>query len=547
MMAGSLLSVQADRLIDLDSYGGILRQRQLSSSSYTWQWETAVQSLAEDRTRQWTIVAGPTKKGRVSTKVAAARGAVARRPAVQSAEQASVPGAKDYSWLAVSGLLYTAPALAALLLLLAARAAFFKAAAAWCWAEGAFAVYRFFEHRRVSGLLIDNPSPDVATASELLDRVLRLRGQVDAQGFVSGWFLNAPVSAIRRENMHEFLAYALLHRNYGELSEEKREAVRGFVRKVETEWGLRFGEGFEPSVKFMAHTREPLRTFHHPLAMYAWAHFVSVGTSVALSAMGFTQHTSADGSLHYWLRPGAPHRQGAGEGGEPAPPRVFVHGLGVGITPYLSFISLLMADNSGVSVVVELPHIAMRIWRGTIPTINVLAAAIEQIHHKHGLGPALYVGHSYGTFIVAHLQRTRPHLIGALGLVDPVCFLLCLPDVVYNFCYRPPGGKTLAAALSDTLRWLFCSKELQVAQALCRGFDWHVLHLWADDLPAQRAVMLAGNDRIVPSPQVKRYLEDNHVSVIYNEDFSHAEFLFRPSSQRKFLQALAAACTKAAT
>jgi len=82
------------------------------------------------------------------------------------------------------------------------------------------------------------------------------------------------------------------------------------------------------------------------------------------------------------------------------------------------------------------------------------------------------------------------------------------------------------------------SKELNVAQALCRVFNWHTLLLWAHQMPEQSVVMLSGKDSIVPSPEVRSYLDSHQVPVIYNENLKHAEFLVCPDLQKKFLERL---------
>jgi len=53
-------------------------------------------------------------------------------------------------------------------------------------------------------------------------------------------------------------------------------------------------------------------------------------------------------------------------------------------------------------------------------------------------GQASIIGHSYGSLVATHFVRTRPDRVASLGLIDPVSILLCLPDVVYNFIYKPP-------------------------------------------------------------------------------------------------------------
>jgi hypothetical protein len=37
---------------------------------------------------------------------------------------------------------------------------------------------------------------------------------------------------------------------------------------------------------------------------------------------------------------------------------------------------------------------------------------------------------------------------------------------------RAPEGEDFPTYMADAVRWYFCSRELYVAQALCRGFAW---------------------------------------------------------------------------
>ena len=108
-----------------------------------------------------------------------------------------------------------------------------------------------------------------------------------------------------------------------------------------------------------------------------------------------------------------------------------------------------------------------------------------------------------------------------------------------------PQGKEWRERAVDWARFLMCSREIQVAQALCRGFDWHTLHLWADQCPPCTAVMLSGQDNIVPAPAVRDYLRQQGVAVEWHQDFHHAELLFSPAAQRVFLNALEATAVHA--
>ena len=53
------------------------------------------------------------------------------------------------------------------------------------------------------------------------------------------------------------------------------------------------------------------------------------------------------------------------------------------------------------------------------------------------------------------MVRTHRERVSALGLADPVCFLLCLPDVVFNFVYR---SEFFLKTLKKQIHFLFKKK-----------------------------------------------------------------------------------------
>ncbi|CAI7783802.1 unnamed protein product [Closterium sp. NIES-53] len=107
----------------------------------------------------------------------------------------------------------------------------------------------------------------------------------------------------------------------------------------------------EEGIGFMAHTQEPIRAVVHPLFVYAWGHMVAWLTWMCLALLGFRRHLSPSG-LVYFHRPGWKEHKGnkahkaeaeAESGAEGYDAVVFIHGLGIGLTPYLAFIHMLLA------------------------------------------------------------------------------------------------------------------------------------------------------------------------------------------------------------
>ncbi|CAI7759376.1 unnamed protein product [Closterium sp. NIES-53] len=215
---------------------------------------------------------------------------------------------------------------------------------------------------------------------------------------------------------------------------------------------------------------------------------------------------------------------------------VFVHGLGIGLTPYLGFIGMMKRTYPNKKfIVAEMPHLAFRLSSAS-PTIDDIVAGLAEALQAQGLKRATFVGHSYGTFVLAQYVRKHFSTVAALGLMDPVCFLLCIPKTLLNMIYKTPEN------IMDGLRWFFCARELQVARSLSRNFDWHACMLWPEEIPRQQSVVLVGGqDQIVPSNHIKTMLTEKGVEFMYNEKYQHAQVLFSDTKQREFLTRLIAA------
>ncbi|CAI5487053.1 unnamed protein product [Closterium sp. Naga37s-1] len=336
-------------------------------------------------------------------------------------------------------------------------------------------------------------------------------------------------------------------------------------------------KGVDESVRFMAHTREPLRAIIHPLAFYVWGHIVGFLTAAAMRLLGFSKHTAPNG-IHYWFRApkkSAPKRKthkaaavmpifddtsaaGATSAAPTAPLLgarggrvtreeeaeegvVLVHGLGLGLTPYLSFVHMLSRSYPKKKLIVmELAHLAVRLSTSS-PTIDDVADGLTDAMAVHGMQSAIFVGHSYGALVLARQVRKRPETVSAMGFVDPACFLLCLPKVLFNFIYKVPGSPSIGDTIAEAVRWFLCGRELQVARALCRGFNWHAYQVWADDIPVHRSVvMLAGQDQIVPSEHIRNNvsLPSPSIPSTFLLDNPHRS----DGKQREFITRLKAAC-----
>jgi hypothetical protein len=187
--------------------------------------------------------------------------------------------------------------------------------------------------------------------------------------------------------------------------------------------------------------------------------------------------------------------------------------------PYTSFLRDLKCElETGATEDSEVGIIALEIMpvssRITYPALekDVMTMEIMEIMRYHGWGRFVLVSHSYGSIIAAHLLKSDQFapLVGPTVFIDPVSFLLHLPDVAYNFIARRP------ARANEYQLWYFGSKDLGVAHTLARRFSWIDNIIWKEDLGIKAekdqqegrdvTVVLSGKDLIVDTQTVGEYL-----------------------------------------
>lgn len=157
-------------------------------------------------------------------------------------------------------------------------------------------------------------------------------------------------------------------------------------------------------------------------------------------------------------------------------------------------------------------------------------------------------------------------MIGPVVFIDPVSFLLHLPDVAYNFV-RPSLAFLSHFQLTSMLQVYrkphranehqlsyFGSKDMGTAHTLFRRFFWADNILWKEDLQGHRAtVVLAGKDAIVDTKVIGAYLSGNNdwilksegweervskgngLDVLWFRDLDHGQVFDRPDTRKKLV------------
>lgn len=205
-------------------------------------------------------------------------------------------------------------------------------------------------------------------------------------------------------------------------------------------------------------------------------------------------HSAADG-MSYWYRP---HKSTTKR------PIVFIHGLGVGLIPYMFWLHTIPKD-VGILAVEMLP-ISSRVTTYPLsPTPELCEMIVKCVAQQRASQPApgsgergtwddfVLIGNSYGTLLMGQLLQRADFAprVAATILIDPVSLLLHLPDVAFNFTRREPTpsirGRTGHG--NEWEIWWASATDAGTAYTLARRLCWRESLMWREMLtPSLRNV-----------------------------------------------------------
>ncbi|TIA20437.1 hypothetical protein D6C80_02436 [Aureobasidium pullulans] len=443
----------------------------------------------------------------------------------------------------------------------------------WALLETAFYVVVFLPLRRH----LQKPAshPKLVPYEQRRQEFIRCMGTVpDLDQFLSKWFRDSPLSEIKRENVKEFLRWAFL--DIDDIDETYEEEVEEYVQMIEKNHQRKFepGRGNAMCIRL---TFDEVNLLHRSLFWYLCVFVVDCSTSVRLFYHGFDYHrtplrhffsvfplrphnaiaprNSPSDILTYWHRP---------HNSKTRLPIVFVHGIGIGLYPYVDLLGEINKDLKGTDsddesvgiIAIEIMPISFRLT-GQALLKQEMCAEIDKILKLHGWDKFVLISHSYGSVVSTHLLHT-PHIaakIGPIILIDPVTFLLHLPDVAFNFLHRKPRDSN-----EHRLQY-FASNDIGVAHTLSRRFFWKENIVWKEDFGDRPVtVVLCGKDMIVNTEHIGEYLagsDDEHrekgawksqawkgkgLDILWFEKLNHAEVFDQRTTRVMILRVIREYC-----
>ncbi|GBG32768.1 Hypothetical Protein FCC1311_089932 [Hondaea fermentalgiana] len=394
-------------------------------------------------------------------------------------------------------------------------------------AETAFGVY--CAHARAQGQALAQSS--TLTKEERIALFEKCLATVDDhEAFATSWLRDADASKVRRGNIENWLAWSFFNMRYQHLSQDERDEVEEYCKIYERVTGSPLKGGHNGLIRAYRFSIEPVQSAHRPLAYYLIVHGLlqRVLAPIGYAALGFSGLRS-QGSFKYYIRRA---RIASTE-----PPIVLLHGIGIGPLPYLRFAKGVLAQvgDSRDVVVLELGAISQQV----APAPLLPERFVEDLRAmctREALAPARFVGHSYGTMVMAWIVKSAPELAESYAFLDPGCFLLHYTKALKAIIYKH------AVSDGEKIFEYFLRSELFFSNHMRRHFFWFKNVLFFEDIPQhQKAlIILSDRDDIMPVKEVVRAFDEHprrgealqHIRILRLPNLTHGSFLFAEECQQ---------------
>lgn len=362
---------------------------------------------------------------------------------------------------------------------------------------------------------------------ELIDWILNTTSyySVENDDF-SGYYKPVPLIDISREKMFKWIGYHMYFKSIKKMNDEEIMSVDRVLTKIESKIKHNFYRGkinqneLSEKIYFLKFGYGKVETTYKPLIVYSSLNFVKNVTYTYLNYLGFQKCWSNSGRIAYFLY----------DAGKNKPTTIFIHGLGFGVTPYISFIKKLMQTTS--LIVPILPNISNMEFIGLFETMDtnklfpgypIWRDDFKKILIKHNINKVNIIAHSFGTIIMSVLLKDKwiNNVTKKKVFIDPVCFL----DQSYKiFRYINEPDCRDGSLINRSFNALIY-RDVYVRYATQRflyGPEYWFLD-YENLKPDDTLIILADKDQIVPSNGVYKRFSKYGIPHIVINDAEHAD------------------------
>lgn len=337
------------------------------------------------------------------------------------------------------------------------------------------------------------------------------------------YYKAVPFDQISKDKMLKWVSYHLYYRNAFQLTHEEIDHANIVLGHIEKKIGTTFLDEGDPNIFFLRFGANYIESNYIPFTVFAGLQVIKFSVYTIMRICGFKKYRTKNSNIQYFYYNNPKHTE----------TMVFIHGLGIGFTPYLSFL-LEMKKKMNVIILV-LPNISnmdYHVGYGNIteeklfPSCDTWREAFRSILVTHNLEKVSILGHSFGTVILAVLLKD-PWINARIKkriFVDPVCFIdECYK--IYRYINDPSDGRGgIFTALSNFLVY----RDVHVRWATQRFLYGPEFYIFDYDSMNNdnNLVVLSKNDNLVPTDTLYKRFRKHGIPCLLVYDAFHADIFF---------------------
>lgn len=342
-------------------------------------------------------------------------------------------------------------------------------------------------------------------------------------------FENTDLSDIPIDAFIKFLLSLYFNKSKTQSRYKHLEIVYLDAQRFSKKYNINFTNNLDSDKKkFNRFGQSDIQCSYKPIILSILMLFVKYLGEFLLRLNGFDKYYSYQTNICYWSNFNKPNIKITNK-----VPVMFIHGLGVGIIPYLNFIFTIGKNRNVICPV--LPNISNIYFHpfkfnlqknDFFPSFDVINHEINNIFQLHKIYQCDIISHSFGTFIASSLMlkssfraRLRKKIF-----IDPVCFHSNLTKVLKSVDIKKLE-KRKSYIMSEMIHY-FIYLDVYVKYATKRNL-FSMEFLWGDYsyLDDNTLIYLSGNDAICDSEEIYQDIYKSGFSdkVIWLDEADHGD------------------------
>jgi predicted alpha/beta hydrolase family esterase len=332
------------------------------------------------------------------------------------------------------------------------------------------------------------------------------------------YYTEVPFDEIPKNKMIKWTAYNLYFKSIWQLNDEQIKNAKRTLYDIEKKIGFKFKKITDPNVYFLKFGNNHIECEYRPMMIYGALNVVKNVVYGMLRYYGFKKFVTSSGIIYFFYH-NEKHENTT----------MFIHGLGLGITPYLSYIfSLQKTSNVLIPIIPNISNMEFSSYftrlseDALFPSYTKWRKDFKCAFKKHNIESIDIIAHSFGTVILGLLLKDDwiRSKIKKKVFVEPVCFV-DQSYKIYRYINEPAEGKD---GVITTVFNLLIYKDVYVryvSQRFLYGPEFWILdynQMSNDD----NLVIVSKKDKLVPSSTLYQRMKRYDVPCIMVDDAGHS-------------------------